>query len=163
MSGYDIIDEAYIDSSPDLVWHSLVAELSGAASFWLPFNTFESSGPADELGTTVKWTVHPKGKDKGGPKLRFTSRTVSVVPGRRLTAEYFEGVFRGTADFTVEPVNGGLATRVSLHFTAQPQGLAKVLSKVADIGQKHSDATQLAFANLNTVIGGRHTSNGVHR
>jgi hypothetical protein len=96
------------------------------------------------------------------PKLKFTSRTVAVDPGRRLTAEYFEGVFRGTADFRIEPVDGGLATRVSLHFSAKPQGLAKVLGKLADIGQKHSDATQLAFANLATVIGGRHTANGVH-
>jgi hypothetical protein len=162
VSGYDIIDEAYIDSSPDLVWNALIAELGGAASFWLPFNSFSSSGPAEELGTKVSWTVHPKGRDKGGPKLRFTSRTVAVDPGRRLTAEYVEGVFRGTADFRVEPVNGGLATRISLHFTAKPQGLAKVISKVADIGQKHSDATQLAFANLGAVVGGRHTANGVH-
>ncbi|MEV4315413.1 SRPBCC family protein [Actinocrispum sp. NPDC049592] len=163
MSGYDIIDEAYIDSSPDLVWNALIAELSGAAGFWVPFNTFEATGSPDELGSKVNWTVHPKGKDKGGPKLRFTSRTVAVDPGRRLTAEYFEGVFRGTADFTVTPVNGGLATRIALHFKTQPQGLAKVLGKVADIGQKHSEATQLAFSNLGTLVGGRHTTNGVHK
>ena len=163
MSGYDIIDEAFIDTSPDLVWHALIAELSGAASFWLPFNTFESDSAPDELGAEVKWTVHAKGRDKGGPKLRFTSRTVEVEPGRRLAAEYFDGVFRGTAVFTIEPVNGGLATRISLHFAAQPQGLAKILGKVADIGLKHSQATQLAFANLNTVLGGRHTANGVTR
>jgi polyketide cyclase/dehydrase/lipid transport protein len=163
MSGYDIIDEAFIDSSPDLVWHALIAELSGAAGFWLPFNTFESPSPPDELGAKVKWTVHAKGRDKGGPKLRFTSRTVAVDPGRRLAAEYFEGVFRGTVEFKVEPARGGLATRVSLHFKAEPQGLAKVLGKVADIGLKHSQAAQLAFSNLNTVIGGRHTANGVHR
>jgi uncharacterized protein YndB with AHSA1/START domain len=163
MSGYDIIDEAFIDSSPDLVWHALIAELGGAAAFWLPFNTFEAAGPPDELGAKVKWTVHAKGRDKGGPKLKFTSRTVEVVPGKRLVAEYFEGVFRGTIAFTVEPVEGGLATRVAIHFQAQPQGLAKVLGKVADIGQKHSDAAKLAFANLNTNIGGRHTANGVSR
>jgi uncharacterized protein YndB with AHSA1/START domain len=162
VSGYDIIDEAYIDSSPDLVWNALIAELSGAASFWLPFNSFTSSGAPDELGAKVNWTVHPKGRDKGGPKLKFTSRTVAVDPGRRLIAEYFEGVFRGKADFRIEPVDGGLATRISLHFSAKPQGLAKVLSKVADIGQKHSDATQLAFSNLATTVGGRHTANGVH-
>ncbi|MCE7001471.1 SRPBCC family protein [Kibdelosporangium philippinense] len=163
MSGYDIIDEAFIDTSPDLVWQALVAELGGAAGFWVPFNTFAATGPADQVGTEVKWTVHPKGHDKGGPKLRFTSRTTYVDPGRRLDAEYFEGVFRGTVTFTVAPVNGGLATRLSIHFKATPQGIAKVLSKVADVGGKHSQAAQLAFTNLRTLLGGRHTANGVPR
>lgn len=163
MSGYDIIDEAFIDTSPDLVWQALVAELGGAAGFWVPFNTFAATGPVDQVGTEVKWTVHPKGYDKGGPKLRFTSRTTYVAPGRRLDAEYFEGVFRGTVTFTVSPVNGGLASRISIHFKAVPQGIAKVLAKVADVGGKHSQAAQLAFSNLNTLLGGRHTANGAPR
>ncbi|MET0235486.1 MAG: SRPBCC family protein [Kibdelosporangium sp.] len=161
MSGYDIIDEAFIDTSPDLVWQALVAELSGAAGFWVPFNTFSASGPPDQVGTEVKWTVHPRGVDKGGPKLRFTSRTTAVEPGRRLSAEYFEGVFQGTVTFVVEPANGGLGTRVAIHFKAVPQGFVKVLSKVADVGLNHSKAAQLAFTNLNARLGGRHTTNGV--
>jgi uncharacterized protein YndB with AHSA1/START domain len=160
VSGYDIIDEAFIDTSPDLVWQALVAELGGAASFWVPFNTFAASAPPDEVGTEVKWTVHSRGVDKGGPKLRFTSRTVAVEPGRRLTAEYFEGVFRGTVDFIVEPARGGLGTRVTIHFQAAPQGFVKVLAKVADVGLKHSQAAQLAFQNLDARLGGRHTVNG---
>jgi uncharacterized protein YndB with AHSA1/START domain len=163
VSGYDIIDEAFIDTSPDLVWQALVAELSGAASFWVPFNTFSASGPPDQVGTEVKWTVHAKGVDKGGPKLRFTSRTTAVEPGRKLSAEYFEGVFRGHVTFVLEPVNGGLGTRVSIHFKAEPQGFVKILSKVADVGLKHSQAAQLAFSNLNSRLGGRHTANGAVR
>jgi hypothetical protein len=164
VSGYDIIDEAFIDTSPDLVWQALIAELGGAAGFWVPNNSFEAGSlPPDQVGAEVKWTVHPKGVDKGGPKLRFTSRTVAVDPGRRLHLEYVAGVFRGTATFVVEPVDGGLATRVSLHFKTTPQGWVKLLTKVADVGLKHSQAAQVAFANLNTLLGGRHTANGAPR
>lgn len=163
MSGYDIIDEAVIGTSPDVVWQALVAELSGAASFWVPFNTFSASGPPDQVGTEVKWTVHVKGVDKGGPKFRFTSRTTSVQPGRRLSAEYFQGVFRGHVTFVLRPVNGGLGTRFSIHFQAEPHGFVKILSKVADVSVKHSQAAHRAFANLDSRLGGRHTANGAPR
>jgi uncharacterized protein YndB with AHSA1/START domain len=163
LSGYDIIDEAFIDASPDLVWRALVAELSGAARFWVPFNTFSASGPPDQVGTEVKWTVHAKGVDKGGPKLRFTSRTTAVEPGRKLSAEYFKGVFRGHVTFVLEPVNGGLRTRMSIHFKAEPHGFVKILAKLADVGVKHSQSAQLAFSNLNNRLGGRRTANGSGR
>jgi uncharacterized protein YndB with AHSA1/START domain len=163
VSGYDIIDAGFIDASPDLVWQALVAELGGAASFWVPFNTFSASGPPDQVGTEIKWTVYAKGVDKGGPKFRFTSRTTAVEPGRKLTAEYFEGVFRGHVTFVVEPVNDGLGTWVSIHFKAEPRGFVKLLAKIADVSLKHSQAAQRAFSNLNSRLGGRHTANGSGR
>lgn len=163
MSGLDIIDEAYVDTTPDLVWQAIIAELGGAATFWSSHNTFSSTRPADEVGAEVTWTVHPKGVGKAGPKLRFTSRTVAVDPGRRLETDLFGGVFRGSATFTVEPVCGGLATLISLHFKTTPHGWVKMLAKVADVGLKHSRATQAAFANLDQLLGGRHRANGVTR
>jgi hypothetical protein len=159
----DIIDEAFVDTTPDLVWQAIIAELGGAASFWATNNTFSSNRPADEIGAEVVWTVHPKGVGKAGPKLRFTSRTVAVQPGRRLDMELFGGVFRGSATFIVEPVNGGLATRISLHFKTTPHGWVKMLAKVANVGLKHSRTTQAAFANLDNLLGGRHRANGVTR
>ncbi|MFD5029092.1 SRPBCC family protein [Streptomyces sp. NPDC058220] len=150
MNGYDIIDEAVVDAPADVVWDALVAEFRGAARWWVPYNTFETvSGAPDKVGSTVAVTVHTKGVDNGGPKLRFTQRTESVVPGRRLTVEYVDGVFRGPADFILEPLDDGRRTRITMHFRGRPHGKLKLLAKVADIGAEHSKATLGAFVALN--------------
>ncbi|WP_436494507.1 SRPBCC family protein [Actinokineospora sp. HUAS TT18] len=154
MTDYDLIDEAFINTSPDVVWEALIAELGGARRWWVPTNTFEAGAiPADKVGAEVHVTVHTKGVDKGGPKLKFTSRTTSVVPGRRLTFEYVDGAFLGTGDFRLDEVDGG--TKLAMHFTAAPQGILKVLAKVKDLGEAHSQGTQGAFANLNALVGAR--------
>jgi uncharacterized protein YndB with AHSA1/START domain len=153
MKTYDLIDEAVIDSTPDAVWDALVSELRGAARWWVPYNTFEPGPlPPDQVGGKVKVTVHVKGVDKGGPKLRFTARTRGVEPGRRLTSEYVAGVFRGRSDFVLTPVDGGRRTRLSMHFEGRPHGWLRHLARVKDIGLQHSQATQAAFANLATAL-----------
>lgn len=153
MTSYDLIDEAVIDAPPDVVWDALIAEFRGGARWWVPANTFAAgSGSPDEVGGEVRVTVHTKGVDKGGPKLRFTSRTTAVERGRRLTVEYVEGVFRGPSDFLLEPLDGGRRTRLGMHFRGRPHGWLKVLAKVADIGAEHSKATSAAFATLGGVL-----------
>jgi uncharacterized protein YndB with AHSA1/START domain len=153
MKTYDLIDEAVIDATPDAVWAALVAELGGAARWWVPFNTFEPGAlPPDQVGGKVKVTVHVKGVDNGGPKLRFTARTRGVEPGRRLTSDYVAGVFRGRSDFLLEPLDGGRRTRLSMHFVGQPSGWLRHLAKVKDLGVQHSQATQAAFANLAALL-----------
>ncbi|WP_245703317.1 SRPBCC family protein [Streptomyces lushanensis] len=149
MNGYDIIDEAVVDAPADVVWDALVAEFRGAARWWVPANTFETvSGAPDKVGGMVAVTVHTKGVGNGGPKLRFTARTESVVPGRRLTVEYVDGVFRGPADFLLEPLDHGRRTRISMHFRGRAHGKMKLMEKVADIGAEHSKAAQAAFVAL---------------
>ncbi|MFF3751673.1 SRPBCC family protein [Streptomyces sp. NPDC002018] len=153
MNGYDIIDEAVVDAPADVVWDALVAEFRGAARWWVPYNTFETvSGAPDTVGGLVAVTVHTKGVGNGGPKLRFTARTESVVPGRRLTVEYVDGVFRGPADFVLEPLAEGRRTRISMHFRGRPHGKLKLLAKVADIGAEHSKAALAAFVSLNEQL-----------
>jgi pimeloyl-ACP methyl ester carboxylesterase/uncharacterized protein YndB with AHSA1/START domain len=155
MSGYDIVDTTFIDTSPDVVWKELVAELNGGAGWWVPKNTFRPGPVApEEPGGETEVTVHTKGVDKGGPKLRFTARTREVEPGTRIAADYVSGAFVGTCEFVLQPADGGHRTRLSMHFLAEPQGIAKVLGKLADIGLEHSQATQAAFGRLNQLVGG---------
>ncbi|MFG3053348.1 SRPBCC family protein [Kitasatospora sp. NPDC048239] len=155
MNSYDIVDEAIIDAPVERVWEALVAELGGAAHWWVPHNTFEPGavGPEREGGSTVV-TVHTKGVDKGGPKLRFTARTTAVEPGRRLAADYVAGAFRGSSEFRLTAVDGGARTRLSMAFQAAPQGWLRLLAKVADIGAEHSRATRNAFAHLDALLAG---------
>lgn len=154
MNGYDIIAEAFIDNAPDVVWKALVDELNGGRQWWVPHNTFEPGAvPPEQVGGQTEVTVHTKGVDKGGMKLRFTQRTRAVVPGRRLTADYVDGVFRGVTEFTVDPIEGGRRSRIAMLFKAEPQGKLKLIARLADVGQQHQRATQQAFANLQAIIG----------
>lgn len=156
MSSFDIIDEAFLDASPDIVWQELIAELRGAARWWVPHNTFEPAAVSpDQVGGQTRVTVHTKGVDQGGLKLRFTARTRSVEPGRRLVADYVAGDFRGSSEFAVDPVDEGRRTRLSMHFRGQPHGRMRLLARLADVGQQHSKATQEAFANLNALLTAR--------
>ncbi|MET9697467.1 SRPBCC family protein [Streptomyces sp. NPDC006529] len=148
MTTYDLIDEAVIDAPASAVWEALIAELHGARKWWVPSNTFDVvSGSADQVGGRIAVTVHTKGSDKGGLKLRFTSRTVAVEPGRRLEVEYVDGVFRGRSVFRLEPLAED-RTRISMHFVGTPSGFLKILSKVADLGAEHSKGALSAFESL---------------
>ncbi|MEW1893367.1 SRPBCC family protein [Streptomyces sp. NBC_00523] len=152
MTVYDLIDEAIVDAPPEAVWAALIAEFRGAGRWWVPANTFATvSGSPDEVGAEVAVTVHTKGVDKGGPKLRFTARTRAVEPQRLLSVDYVSGVFRGTSDFYVEPLDGG-RTKVGMHFVGRPNGFLKLLAKVADIGAEHSTATSEAFVRLGEIL-----------
>ena len=153
MAEYDIINQAIIDAPPDRVWTVLIAELSGAARWWVPANTFLAGAtPPDVVGGETLVTVHPKGVGNGGPKLRFTSRTDVADVGRRLAGTYVDGVFRGTNEYVLEPVGDG-RTLLTMHFRARPHGWVKLLDRVADIGGEHCTATGAAFGRLATLIG----------
>ncbi|MCB5178554.1 SRPBCC family protein [Streptomyces antimicrobicus] len=154
MTPYDLIDEAVIDAPAAAVWDALITEFRGAKQWWVPHNTFATvSGSPDAVGGEVAVTVHTKGVDNGGLKLRFTARTTAVQPGRRLDIAYVDGVFRGPSTFTLEPLADG-RTRLAMHFTARPHGWLKLLSKVADLGAEHSRGTLAAFASLNRHLAG---------
>ncbi|MFE2288785.1 SRPBCC family protein [Streptomyces sp. NPDC059443] len=152
MTTYDLIDEAVIDAPADAVWDALVAEFRGGEKWWVPSNTFTTvSGAPDAVGGKVGVTVHTKGAGNGGLKLRFTSRTVAVEPGRRLDIEYVDGVFRGPSTFLLEPLPDG-RTRISMHFVGRPHGWLKLLAKVADLGAEHSKGTLAAFESLDRQL-----------
>ncbi|MFI1567406.1 SRPBCC domain-containing protein [Streptomyces sp. NPDC020490] len=152
MKKYHLVDEALLAAGPDAVWEALVSELAGGARWWVPDNTFEPvDGAPDRVGALTRVTVHTKGVDKGGKKIRFTARTTAVEPGRRLALEYVEGAFRGTAEFTLAPlVDGG--TRLAMLFRARPRGGLAVLANLVDIGAQHTHATRAAFARLGRLL-----------
>jgi hypothetical protein len=158
MRGYDVVDDEVIDAPPEVVWEELVAELHGARRFWVPHNTFRPGAvPPEQVGGEVEVTVHTRGADKRGLKLRCTARTRVVEPARRLVADYVDGVFRGVGIFTLEPLDGG-RTHLSMTFQAMPHGWLKALARVVDIGAEHSKATQNAFTALDARLSERGTA-----
>lgn len=155
MKNYDRIDEAVIDAPPAAVWEALISEFRGAAAWWVPHNTYVlRSGAPDEVGGEVEVTVHTRGVDRGGLKLRFLARTRAVEPARLLEVEYVSGVFRGTSGFRLTPLDGGDRTRLAMHFQGRPHGWLRLLSGVAPLDQEHSAGTQAAFTSLAGLVGG---------
>lgn len=153
MHTYDRVDEAFINAPPDVVWEALVAELNGSARWWVPHNTFApGETPPEQVGGAVHVTVHTKGVDKGGPKLRFAGLTRTVEHGRRLSLDYVEGHFVGSGEFALHAVDEGRRTLLAMRFQASPQGFARLVARFADLGVKHSQATQAAFATLNSLV-----------
>jgi uncharacterized protein YndB with AHSA1/START domain len=150
MRGYDIVEEKVIDASPDFVWEQLISELRGARRWWVPWVTFEQGArPADQVGGEALGTIHAKGVDsKRGPRLKFTARTREVQAPRRLVQDYVAGSFRGSVQFTVDPVNGGDRTRLTIHWLARPAGRVRIMSKIVNIGKEHSKSTRDALNNL---------------
>jgi uncharacterized protein YndB with AHSA1/START domain len=155
MRGYNVVDDGVIDAPPEVVWDELVAELNGARRFWVPHNTFRPGPvPPEQVGGEVQVVVHTRGADKRGLKLRCTARTRVVEPARRLVADYVDGVFRGMGTFTLEPLDGGRRTRLSMTFQALPHGWLTLLARLVDIGAEHSKATRNAFAALDARLSG---------
>jgi len=153
MPAYDVINEALIDASPERVWTALIAELDGARAWWVPANTFApTTTSAGSVGGETEVTVHTKGVDKGGPKLKFTARTTAIEPASRLLTTYVAGAFRGTALYRLIPVDGGTRTKLWMRFQARPMGILKVLSKVVKVDKEHSKATEAAFRSLDEVL-----------
>jgi len=152
MNRFDIVNDAVIDSPPDRVWDALIAEFQGAGRWWTPANTFRATGGSpDRPGGTVEVTVHPKGADKGGPKLKFIARTRTVEPGRLLHADYVGGGFSGTSTYRLRPLEAG-RTALSMRFHAEPRGPVRLLARLADVGQEHLKATRAAFQRLDALL-----------
>lgn len=152
MKTYELVDEAWLTAGPDAVWEALLGELSGEAQWWVPDNTFEPvDGAPDRVGALTRITVHTKGVDKGGKKLRFTARTTAVQRAERLALEYVEGAFRGTAEFTLTRLEDG-GTRLVMFFRASPQGQLAFLARLVDVGAMHTRATRAAFGRLNQLL-----------
>jgi uncharacterized protein YndB with AHSA1/START domain len=152
MGGYDIVDEKVIDASPDTVWHAVISEFRGARRWWTPHVTFKpGSTPIDQVGGEAHATIHTRGEQNRGLRLRFTARTRSVVPGKKLVADYVAGAFRGTGTFSVAPVDSG-KTKLTMRWQARPTGWVRILSKVVNIGKEHSRTSQEALGNLATLV-----------
>ncbi len=108
-------------------------------------------GAPDRVGALTRITVHTKGVDKGGKKLRFTARTTAVQRAERLALEYVEGAFRGTAEFALTRLEDG-GTRLVMFFRASPQGQLALLARLVDVGAMHTRATRAAFGRLNQLL-----------
>ncbi|MBB5642444.1 alpha/beta fold hydrolase [Cryobacterium roopkundense] len=157
---YSVRDEVELEAPPAQVWAQLLAELSGAAQWWLPNNTFVPlAAGLDRIGSSVRVEVRPNGRTSRGPVLSFVATTRESVTNRTLAMHFVSGCFRGEWTFDLEPLAGGRATKLALTMEAEPQGWVRTLARLTDVGEQHSQGVRVAFERLAAVFSGSEVAN----
>ena len=143
MTAYDVLDEATIAATPAEVVQALLDEAAGRSNWWQPYLRMRQRGdsPPTEIGAVVDITVNG-----GGPwaTVRFSGRVTAFEPERRLVLDYFDGDFRGTAEWTLSPAGAG-HTHIAVRFRADPHGGLRLRARFADVPGINSSVMQEGF------------------
>jgi uncharacterized protein YndB with AHSA1/START domain len=147
MTTYDLLDEATIAATPAEIVRALLDEAAGRSHWWQPFLRMRQRGnkPPTEIGAIVDFTVNgggPLGQRWG--TARFSGRVTAFEPDRRLVLDYFDGDFRGTAEWTLHPVDA-THTRIATRWMTDPQGGMRLLARFADVPGSQSKVMQEGF------------------
>lgn len=150
MAAYDVLNEADIAATPAEIVGALLAEAAGRSRWWQPFLVMRQQGDKSlpEIGAVVDIAVSVEGL--AGRRLaavHFSGRVTAFEPGRRLVLEYFDGDFRGTEEWTLDPVDGG-HTRIATRWKTDPQGMVRLLARLADVPGSYSKVMQEGFRGI---------------
>ena len=144
MTTYDVLNEATIAATPAEIVTAVLEEAAGRSQWWEPSLRMRQRGdkPLPEIGAMVDITV------SGGGRLGGTARCVARVavfdPERRLVLEYFDGDFRGTEEWRLDPVDAG-HTRIATRWMTDPQGAVRLLARFVDVPGGYSKVMQEGF------------------
>jgi len=150
MATYDVLNEAAIAATPADIVDALMAEAAGRSRWWQPFLGMRQRGdkPLPEIGAVVDIVVSVGGL--AGRRLaavHFSGRVTSYEPGRRLVLKYFDGDFRGTEEWTLDPVDAA-HTRIATRWKTDPQGMVRLLARLADVPGSYSTVMQEGFRGI---------------
>jgi uncharacterized protein YndB with AHSA1/START domain len=142
-----VVTEAIIDAPPGVVYKAVLDEYAGAAHWGVPYKDakIKDGSPIGVNMVSDVTVLGPMGM-KGG----FTFKVTKVEEGKLIYGEYLTGDFKGSEEFTFEPVDG--KTRIRLKWKAQPNRL--LVSLLAPMAKKiHSTNAQEEFGLLNKYVG----------
>lgn len=147
MTTYDLLDEATIEADPAEIVRALLDEAAGRSRWWQPFVRMRQRGekPPTEIGAIIDFTINgdgPLGQRWG--TARFSGRVTIFEPERRLVMDYFEGDFRGSAEWTLNPVDA-THTRIAARWMTDPQGGMRLWSRFVDVPGTQSKVMQQGF------------------
>ncbi len=157
MTRYDVSNEAIIAATPAEIVGAFLEEAAGRSQWWQPFVQMcqRGSKPLPELGAAVEITV--AGESLLGQRwftARFSERVAAFDPDRRLLLEVFDGDFRGTEEWTVEPVDAG-HTRIATRWRTDPQGAVRLAARFVDIPGSYSKVMREGFRAIERFAAGR--------
>ena len=141
MTRYDVSNDATIAATPAEIVGAFLDEAAGRSQWWQPFVRMRQRGgkPLPEIGAAVDVSVAGKGWTA-----RFAERVTAFETDRRLVLEYFDGDFRGTEEWTVNPVDAG-HTLIATRWRTDPQGMVRLAARLVDIPGNYSKVMQEGF------------------
>lgn len=157
MTRYDVSNDAVIAATPAEIVAALLDETAGRSQWWRPFVRMRQRGrkPLPGIGAMVDITVTGEGRlDERWRTTRFSARVTAYDPDRRLLLEYFDGDFRGTEEWTVNPVDAG-HTRIATRWRTDPQGVVRVAARFVDVPGNYSKVMQEAFRGIERFAAGK--------
>jgi Polyketide cyclase / dehydrase and lipid transport len=150
MATYDVVNEAAIAATPADIVDALLAEAAGDSRWWRPFLELRQRGdkPLPETGAVLNVVVSVGGlSGRRLATVRFSERVTAYEPGQRLVLELFDGDFRGTEEWTLDPVDAG-HTRIATRWQTDPQGMLRLLARLADVPGSYSKVMQEGFRGI---------------
>jgi hypothetical protein len=150
MATYDVLNEAAIAATPTEIVDALIAEAAGRSRWWQPYLGIRQRGdkPLPEVEAVVDIVVSASGlSGRRLAAVRFSARVTAYEPGRRLVLRYFGGDFRGTEEWTLDPVDEG-HTRIATRWKTDPQGIVRLLARLADVPGSYSTVMQEGFRGI---------------
>jgi uncharacterized protein YndB with AHSA1/START domain len=149
MTAYDVLDEATIAATPAEIVRALLDEAAGRSHWWQPYLRMRQRGnePPTEIGAVVDITVNGGGLALGLAAVSFAGRVTAFEPERRLVLDYFDGDFRGTAEWTLTPAGTG-HTRIAVRFRADPHGGMRLKARFVDVPSINSSVMHEGFRGI---------------
>jgi len=147
MTRYDVLNEATIAATPAEIVSAFLDEAAGRSQWWQPSVRMRRRGakPLPEIGAAVDITVIGGGRlDQRLLTVRFSERVAAFDPDRRLALEVFDGDFRGTEEWTLDPVDAGY-TRIATRWRTDPQGAVRLAARFVDIPGSYSKVMREGF------------------
>ena len=147
MTRYDVSNEATIAATPGEIVSAFLEEAAGRSQWWQPFVRMRQRGsrPLPEIGAAVDITVTGEGwLGQRWGTTRFSERVTVFDPDRRLVLEVFDGDFRGTEEWTLEPVDAE-HTRIATRWRTDPQGAVRLAARFMDVPGSYSKVMQEGF------------------
>jgi uncharacterized protein YndB with AHSA1/START domain len=156
MTTYDVLDEATIAATPAEIVQALLDEAAGRSQWWQPHLQMRQRGdqPPTEIGAIVDITIGGGGLAQRWATVRFSGRVTAFEPERRLVLDYFDGDFRGTAEWTLSPAGAG-HTHIAVRFMTDPHGGMRLRARFADVPSINSTVMQKGFQAIERYAAGK--------
>jgi uncharacterized protein YndB with AHSA1/START domain len=158
MTTYDVLDEATIAATPAEIVQALLDEAAGRSQWWQPHLRMRQRGdrPPTEIGAIVDIAISGGGLGQPWATARFSGRVTAFEPEHRLVLDYFDGDFRGTAEWTLSPAAAG-HTHIAVRFRTDPHGGMRLRARFADVPSINSTVMQKGFRAIERYAAGKRT------
>ncbi|HEX9043287.1 MAG TPA: SRPBCC family protein [Trebonia sp.] len=161
MTRYDVSNSATIAATPGEIIGAFIEEAAGRSQWWHPYLRMRQRGGRSlpEIGAAVDIAVAVEGGLSQVWSARIAGRVAAFEPDWRLVLEYFEGDFRGTEEWTLDPVDVA-HTRVTTRWRTDPQGVVRLAARFVDVPGSYSKVMHEGFRAIERFTASRRAQPG---